>query len=262
MDEASIQWRRAKWFEYVRRRFDLVSFGDLADWIATGAGNVRRNEADREQALVDLEDSVKRGEFGPADEKRCIPWLPKPPRSDMRGKLCLRLNYGQIVRQGASVISDLYASRALCLKWLEARQIRLPPWLKHPEPPAGKPTAATIESAVAESTSPAKAPATAARIEGAVAETSDVQQPMIEGTAQPNKGTKKLPPFDEKKATIHFVAQKTSGDWREPPTENESKAYLRKHFSGVPNDPHRKLRHRVWPGQIRRGRKRKSIAAD
>jgi hypothetical protein len=150
MDELSIHWRRAKWFDYIVRRFDLVAFRDLADWIATEAGGVSRNEAHREQALIDLKDSIKRGEFGPAHERRCIPWLQKPPRSDMLGKLCLRLNYGQIVGQGASVTPDLYAARALCLKWLEARQLRLPPWLKHPEPPAGEPVAAPIEGAGAE----------------------------------------------------------------------------------------------------------------
>ena len=48
-------------------------------------------------------------------------------------------------------------------------------------------------------------------IEGAAVETSAVQQsvivqrPMIEGAAQPNKGTNKLPPFNEKKAMVHFV---------------------------------------------------------
>jgi hypothetical protein len=307
MDEASIQWRRAKWFEYVRRRFDLMSFGDLADWIATEAGSVRRNEADREQALVDLENSVKNGEFGPADVKRCILWLPKPPPgSDIPlGQFCLRLNYHQIVGMrgklaAPSLISDLYASRALCLRWSEARQIRLPPWLKHPETPAGEPVAATIESTAADTAQalatdqppdpstplpeqgtlsqpalivegppqhrpptvkPAVDEPVAAPIEGAAVETSAVQQPVIQGAAQPNKGAEKLPPFDEKTAMVLFVAQKKSGVWQREPTEDVSRAFLKKHYSGVPNDPHRALRRRVWP-EMRRGRKRKSAAAD
>ena len=89
-----------------------------------------------------------------------------------------------------------------------------------------------------------------------------VRQPLIEGTAEPNKGTEKLPPFDAKKTMVLFVAQKVSGVWRQPPTEDELRAFLKKHFSGVPNDPHRALRHKAWPGQIRRGPKRKSIVAD
>ncbi len=107
-----------------------------------------------------------------------------------------------------------------------------------------------------------------APIEGAVAEPPTVQeavivrQPLIEGTAEPNSGTEKLPKFDERRAWALLAAQKVSGVWREPPTEDELKAFLKKHFSGVPNDPHRKLRHKIWPGQIRRGPRRKSIAAD
>jgi hypothetical protein len=135
MDDFWIQSGRAKWFEYVRRRFGLVSFWDLAGWIATEPGTVRCNEADREQALVALEDSVKHGEFGPG-----IVWLPKSPPSDiLLGQFYFRLNYGQIVWMGVS--ADLYASRASCRKWLEARQIRVPPWL-YPESPAGEPVAA------------------------------------------------------------------------------------------------------------------------
>jgi hypothetical protein len=47
MDEVSIQWRRAKWFDYVCRRFDLVSFRDLAEWIAREPGSATCNNKDR-----------------------------------------------------------------------------------------------------------------------------------------------------------------------------------------------------------------------
>jgi hypothetical protein len=138
MEIIATQMRRARWYDYIRRRFDLVSFGDLADWIATIPGGVDRNEARRTQALLDFKQSIARGEFG-ARDKRCIPWLPKPPRTDMIGRLCIRLNYGQIVGMGDTVIADLWATSALCQKWLEARQIALPPWLT---PPVDRPLVA------------------------------------------------------------------------------------------------------------------------
>jgi hypothetical protein len=141
------QLRRAKWFDYACRRFDLVSFGELADWIARDPGSVTRNEERRKQALIDLEASVARGEFGPADERRCIPWFPKPPRIDTK---CLQLNYGQIVGMkgfsgAVGVTPDLHVSRALCVKWLEARQISVPPWLSAPIIPTNRPAQQTVD---------------------------------------------------------------------------------------------------------------------
>jgi hypothetical protein len=138
----TIQWRRAGWYEYVRRRFSLVSFGDLADWVARRPGTVTRDETARDQALADLVSSVGKGEFGPANDKRCIPWLSKPPRADMIGKLCLRLNYGQILGMGPTIAADLYITSAAGRGWLEARQISMPPWLR----PTSSPT--TIEGKV------------------------------------------------------------------------------------------------------------------
>jgi hypothetical protein len=198
MDEESIQWRRVKWFEYVRRHFDIVSFGDLANWIAREAGSVRRDEADREQALVDLEDSIKHGEFGPADKKRCILWLPKPPPgSDTPlGQFCLRLNYGQTARM--RVTADLYASRALCRTWLEARQIPLPPWLRHPEPPAGETVA--VASTAAESLTVQKKPTLDQPLDSStlLPEQDTLSQPELIVEGQPEQGPQTVEaPTDE-----------------------------------------------------------------
>jgi hypothetical protein len=62
-----------------------------------------------------------------------------------------------------------------------------------------------------------------------------------------------LPKFDAKHALILLIAQKMSGIWPTAPKEIETREFLLKHFKGVPNGPHREIRHKAWPGQIRRG---------
>ena len=66
----------------------------------------------------------------------------------------------------------------------------------------------------------------------------------------------KKPPFDAKKAKVLLVAKKIGGDWLVAPTEEESRALLKLHFRGVPNDPHRLIRREIWP-DIRPGPRRK-----
>jgi hypothetical protein len=129
----AIQMRRAKWFDYVVERFDLISFRKIADWLATEPGSIERNEARREQALFDLEHSVGEGEFGPARERRCIVWLPNPPPADILGSFPIRLNYGQIAgmtQRGLSLTADLHISRQQCVTWFRARKLPLPFWLE------------------------------------------------------------------------------------------------------------------------------------
>ena len=56
------------------------------------------------------------------------------------------------------------------------------------------------------------------------------------------------PTFNAVKARVFLTAQKVSRTWVGPPSEQDSRAFLLDFFSGVPNDPHRKIRHEVWPG--------------
>jgi hypothetical protein len=148
---AAIQMRRARWFDYAIRRFDLISFRAVADWLAREPDGITRNEARRAQALTDLEQSVGGGEFGPAREQRCIVWLPRPPRADMLGSLPLRLNYGQIVGMGTrghGVTPDLHVPRQLCADWFTARKIPVPFWLaKKAEPRPKAPARAKVSQA-------------------------------------------------------------------------------------------------------------------
>jgi hypothetical protein len=76
--------------------------------------------------------------------------------------------------------------------------------------------------------------------------------------SQPNSdiATKK-PPFNAREAKALLAAKKVGGTWTNPPTETESVTFLLLHFSEVPRDPHRKIRHELWPN-IRRGPRRKS----
>jgi superfamily I DNA/RNA helicase len=71
-----IQFRRAYRFSRIVERLDLISFADIADWCARRAGGVERDEALRMQAYRDLEQSVLKGEFGPAN-KPIVAFLPR-----------------------------------------------------------------------------------------------------------------------------------------------------------------------------------------
>jgi len=67
--------------------------------------------------------------------------------------------------------------------------------------------------------------------------------------------------FDEVRAMSLLAAEKVNGKWREAPTERESRTFLLLHFTGVPNDPHRRIRRELWPGN-RPGPRRKRTAAE
>lgn len=77
---------------------------------------------------------------------------------------------------------------------------------------------------------------------------ADAGEKVIEHAAEV-----KNPPFDETEAMRLLLFKKLSHEWPAPPTEKESRAFLLQHFSGVPNDPHRKIRREVWRNQIKPG---------
>lgn len=67
---------------------------------------------------------------------------------------------------------------------------------------------------------------------------------------------KDLPPFNAVKAKKLLLSAKRDLKWTSPPNEEIIKAYLRRYFSGAPNDSYRKVCHEVWPGLIKRGRRK------
>jgi hypothetical protein len=64
MTPEQVRRNRYKWFDYVKRRFDLVPLEVVADWCARERGSVKRDEEMRKQACRDLEYYVQLGEFG------------------------------------------------------------------------------------------------------------------------------------------------------------------------------------------------------
>jgi hypothetical protein len=75
-----------------------------------------------------------------------------------------------------------------------------------------------------------------------------------------SKGAARLPPFDARKATAHLAAKKVNSDWVSCPGEKETREFLKMFFNGVPNEPHRSIRHKLWPNQIKRGRPKRRTA--
>jgi hypothetical protein len=225
LDNIANELRRAKWFEYAKNRFDLVQFIELIDWCAREPNGVDINEARRERVKATLLDSIRLGEFG------TLPW---PQIAYLRvdgtamGRCPLRLSIGQIdglraSGEGHDPTPHLWAPRALCRRWLDARGVAVPLWLALP---AETPTA-----------------------------------PPVEGK-QKLGAAKLLPKFDAENAKALLAAQKLKGGWSDPPAEKTSRDFLLKHFKGVPNDLHRKIRNELWPGQIKRGPKPRAKTAE
>ena len=139
LEDVRLRARRAGHFARAVKRFDLVSFRDIADWLAREPGRLDRNEANRTAALADLRQAVLRGEFGPP-EKPNVLFLPHHVPVDRIGRFPLRPTGGQIaVMQawGVDMTDDLWAPRALIARWLAARKLDPPPWLAHVDPSPG-----------------------------------------------------------------------------------------------------------------------------
>lgn len=126
-----IKLRRARWFDYVRRRFDMVAFRDIADWYAIEPGSLNQNEERRMQAYKELLAAIRRGEFGKGD----WPSVANMPRDvPIHSGFCLRLSRGQIglLTNGyhdPGPAAHLWAPRNLCLRWFQTRKLPLPDWL-------------------------------------------------------------------------------------------------------------------------------------
>jgi len=114
----------------------------------------------------------------------------------------------------------------LAAQWLDAHGIPMPDYLS-PEP--DRPTT------LVEGVKP-----TAGATEGAEA-------------AVPAHEAARMP-FNRIRAKALLIAEKKGGIFKDRiPPEKETRLFLLRTFSGVPNDPHRAIRREVWP-RIRRGR--------
>jgi hypothetical protein len=128
-----VKMRRAKWFEYTQRRFDLVSLDQLADWCSRESGGFERSESRRAAAFLDLFNAIQNGEFGSGSWPALAHLPAVVPTYD---KFPLRLSLGQISilhAQGHNPVADLWAPRSLCVTWIKARKLDLPPWLGIPD---------------------------------------------------------------------------------------------------------------------------------
>ena len=96
-----------------------------------------------------------------------------------------------------------------------------------------------------------------------VAALADVEKPPESATADVEApATTTRVRFDSKRAKALLAAEKVGGLWREnAPTEAQSAEFLRKHFTGIPSDSHRKVLRAVWPG-VRPGPRPKPKTAE
>ena len=109
-----------------------VRFDRLADWIAQKAGGIDRNEELRERALLELEQSILDGEFGPV-HRPTVRYLPEARARGEAARAARFTGVQAIIdlrRMGRPVAADLFTTRPLALAWFHARQITPPPWLK------------------------------------------------------------------------------------------------------------------------------------
>lgn len=222
MEQNSIigeQMRKARWYAYMCRRFNLVSFEDIADWCARETEGVGRSEAKQEQALRDLENSVSLGEFGPPD-RPLIPCFPKPPPVSLgEDRWAIKLSAGQILwmrDSGHSVTKYLHIPADQARRWLDARGIPAPPWLMSRCPAAS----------------------------------SDAPLARADGGLPTAKR-----PFDRDDAKRLLLGRKVSnGPWAQRPARNDVSAFLRQNYANVPRDPVDQLMTEIW-GAGKRGPK-------
>jgi hypothetical protein len=125
------QWVRAeKWKFLQEREHDWVCLDRLADWCSRRPGDVERDPLRRTQTFDDLQQSIVDGEF--TIKGRCKVIYLQPAQSYFEDRVKLRLDPGRIQALGVPlhhVVDLCWAPRELCIRWLLARGIVLPPWL-------------------------------------------------------------------------------------------------------------------------------------
>lgn len=233
--------RRMRWFDYVRRRFDMVAFDDVAEWCAREPASLERNEARRTKAYQELLTAIRLGEFGPGE----WPTIAHMPRDiPTYSPYSLRLSRGQIAilsadsNWGLGLAADLWAPRQLVAQWFKKRGIELPPWIVEteaelngaPEPPPPAP--------------------------------KSHEHPSLVVAESPK------PPFDANQAHAILAGMKAGmkikGHIMRRPSREEAQDLLRPHFAKVPRDPVGMIVTEVWgPGKTgpRDSRAAKSASA-
>ena len=94
--QTRLRARRAVRFDHIVKRFDLVAFSEIADWLAHEPGSIDRNGRRRAQALDDLRSALGHGEVG-------------APRKTFSGQVDLfnALNQNAIFARNSSIGASL-----------------------------------------------------------------------------------------------------------------------------------------------------------
>jgi hypothetical protein len=95
----ALKLRRAKWYHYVRRRFDLVPLKDLAEWCAREPQSINLIPHLFVAATDKIYESISLGEFGDGDWPS-IAYLPAHLPTYAPGRFPLRLTCGQYADPG------------------------------------------------------------------------------------------------------------------------------------------------------------------
>jgi hypothetical protein len=117
---------------YLRKRFDLVCFAELADWLARSPGRLGRDEDRRDESLTELRDDTLAGAFGPIDKL----WVVNlTDAGQAAAKFPFRLSAGQVrwfTERGIEFAAVLWIPRSLAVRWFDARGFNLAPWFAAP----------------------------------------------------------------------------------------------------------------------------------
>jgi hypothetical protein len=146
------QWLQIeRWKIHQQHTLDWVCLAQIADCCARRPGDIERDPQRRIQAYSDLQQSIMLGEFDERNRLKVVYLAPQPP--SLRDRVRLRLHIGlfRTERVLDHVLELCWAPRELCLRWLVARHIDVPPWLSSPRLPGGAFKAETSSSQAAHS---------------------------------------------------------------------------------------------------------------
>jgi hypothetical protein len=212
---------RAARFDRLVKRFDLVWFRDIADWLAREPGRVARTEANRTTAIADLRRAVLRGEFGPPGKPEVL-WLadiaPVEPLGP--GHFPLRPRAGQIARMhewGSDMTADLWAPRTLFARWFSAQRLDPPPWLTHEDPviERGMPAQPHAEVTPAVKHKGGRPPTVAPRVAEWFERLSDKDRMLTNhALAESYLSEGRVAGFDDKVDTVRKIIGRLREGWR------------------------------------------------
>jgi hypothetical protein len=235
--DRSVASRRRKIASFEARAMksrEWVALRGVADWCSRTPETIKPSSELSVEAYRQLGDALTTGEFSLDGRSRVLCLLPYP--SGLWGRLTAE-RLGLIRGDDAAVaalLEESWAPSDLVGRWFDSR--------RHMRPPHLFPR----ESSVATVASP---------------ERSEPTNKQAETAASIRTGDTMKPPFDKKQAHALLAAKKVSRIWPNAPRERETRKFLKLHFRGVPNDPHRDVRRATWP-DMKRGPKPKSGAVE